>query len=267
MVWTQRRYTSWENPLHSEFLINGKTIDIFTSDTHKPIESYLKKGWTTITIKTTPEDSANRDNDLSFSIGPVHRDKNDHLRMAVIWKFRNGTDWKFKEGSYTHALGPQAKDVTLSHRVYYAGLDHEGRRLRTGDYIVTGKPEYGGWNAPVTATVFVNGTPLNSFLLEGRQVVITPLLKQGKNEIKLVASRVKNAVRQNDIAVSVAGPAEYSAAQERFLVKPIVEAKAMQGWQQDKRTGQWFSKADPDADTVERTIPFFLEEAPNPSDR
>jgi hypothetical protein len=139
--------------------------------------------------------------------------------------------------------------------------------LRAGDFFLQGGPDSKYSNVPVTATVFVNDTPLNSFILAERQVVITPLLKKGKNEIKLVSSRVANAIQDNDIILSVAGPAEYNVPRRKYEAKPIVEVKAMQGWERVKKTGQLVGKADPNAKTIERVIPFFLDEAPAAADR
>jgi hypothetical protein len=107
--------------------------------------------------------------------------------------------------------------------------------------------------------VYVNGTPLNSFTLEARQVVITPLVKAGANEIKLVSRRVKNVFTGNDIKFSVGGPAEWIPAKSKFEVKEIVKFEAMQGWEKDDKTGQLVNQAAPESDTIERVIPFVLE--------
>jgi hypothetical protein len=267
MVWVKRQTGYQDNPLQSEFSINGATVDVFTSDTQKTIGKHLKKGWNDIAIETTPQQPASNNNSLWFSIGPVSRDKNDRQVMMPLWKFGNGTDWEYNDGKFSHATGPDLKKVSLSYRVYYAGLEHEHGKVRTGDYWLQGGPQTNYLNVPLTATVFVNDTPLNSFILAERQVVITPLLKKGKNEIKLVSSRVDNAVYANDIILSVAGPAEYHAARRKFEAKPIVEFKAMQGWEHEKKTGQLVSKADPHAKTIERIVPFFLDEAPVVGDK
>ena len=59
-------------------------------------------------------------------------------------------DWKFKEGAYTHQLGPDRKEVALNFRVYLAGPEPDARKLGAGDYVLTGRPEYSSWNCPVT---------------------------------------------------------------------------------------------------------------------
>ncbi len=263
-LWVRRSYNAWDNPMQSEFSINDKTINIYTSDTTESIAEYLKQGWNTITVKTTPQEPATRNNELIFKIGPVFKDPN-HDRMVmtpVLWEFHNGTDWRFREGKYSHPLGPDVKEVSLSFRVYLADFSRDNAELKTGDFVLTGHAEYDAWDAPVTATLFINGTPLNTFLIASRQIVITPLLKQGKNEIKLISTRVKNLIRNNDISLEVAGPAEWLVGKGRYEVRRIVEFRAMQGWSRDPRSGQLINRDKPDSETIERVIPFFLKEAP-----
>jgi len=264
LLWVKRNYNGWDNPLHSELSVNGKTVNIFTSDTFEPIGQYLKEGWNTVTIKTTPQQQANQGNGLIFRLGPAHKapGKDQWIMEPILWEFRNDTDWKFANGKYSHPLGPDVKEVTLSYKIYYAGLQNENTKLKAGDFVLRGKPSYNGWNAPITATVFVNGTPLNSFLLAQRGIVITPFLKQGKNEIKLVSSRVKHSVEKNDIAFEVAGPAEWNVGKGQYLLKPILQFKSMEGWTLDSKTGVLVNRAKPDSESIERVIPFFLKEGP-----
>jgi len=266
LLWVKRNFGSWDNPLHSELSVNGKTVNIFTSDTFEPIGQYLKEGWNTITIKTTPQQAANQGNGLIFRLGPAHKTPgNDQWIMEpILWEFRNDTDWKFANGRYSHPLGPDVKEVTLSYKIYYAGLQNENIKLKAGDFVISGKPTYSPWNSPITATVFVNGTPLNSFLLAKRGIVITPFLKQGKNEIKLISSRVKNSVEKNDIEFEVAGPAEWNVGKGQFLLKSILQFKSMQGWTLDSKTGMLVNRAKPDSESIERVIPFVLKEGPKP---
>lgn len=42
-----------------------------------------------------------------------------------------------------------------------------------------------------------------------------------------------------------------------FVVTPILQFKAMQGWTRDGKTGQLVNPAKPDSDTVERVISFM----------
>jgi len=263
MIWAQRNYNSWDNPLETELSVNGNLVNIFSSDTFEPIEKYLKNGWNDLTLITRPQVPAGKDNELIFRVGPMQADPKDAKRMVmapVLWEFRNGTDWSFNNGLYSYPLGPNVKEVTLSYQLYYAGLDLENQQLNAGDFVLQGKPNYTSWNSPVTATVFVNGTPLNSFTLHPRQVVITKLLRPGKNEIKLISRRVKNAIKDNDILFTVGGPAEWNVSRKQYLFKPIVEFKARQGWQQDAATGQLINPAAPDSETIERVISFVLKE-------
>ncbi len=267
MLWVKKGYP-WDNALHSEFSINGKTINIYTSDTTDSIGEYLKPGWNTLAIKTTVQEPATKNNGLTFRIGPMRKvikgKREEMLMDPVLWEFHNHTDWKFgKDKQYSHPLGPGVKEVTLSFRVYFASLQQENAELKAGDFVLTGKPHYTpDWNSPVTATVFVNGTPLNTFTAAPRQLVITTLLKEGKNEITLVSTRVKNSIQSNDIEFSVAGPAVWMVQKARFAVNPILQFNSMQGWTMDPRTGVLINKAKPDSETVERVIPFFLKEAP-----
>ncbi|MDZ4859984.1 MAG: hypothetical protein SGI88_13480 [Candidatus Hydrogenedentes bacterium] len=266
-VWVKRDYDSWENPLHTEFIMNGETVNIFTSDTFEPVQQYIKPGWNDVTIKTTPQEPAENANSLIFRIGPMFKDPKDSTRFVmnpVLWEFRNDTDWKLKDGQYSHPLGPDVQDVTLSYRLYWAGLEHENAKLNAGDYVLQAKSDYGGWNTPVGAMVFVNGVALNSFLLGDRQIVITSLLKPGKNEIKLVSSRVKNSLTNNDIKLSVGGPAEWYADKNQYMLKPVNEFTAGQGWIKEAKTGQLITSADANADTIERTIAFMIK-APSPT--
>jgi hypothetical protein len=266
LLGVKRVYGSWDNPLHSELSVNGKTVNIFTSDTVEPIGQYLKDGWNTITIRTTPQQPANRNNGLIFRLGPARETpgKDQWIMEPIIWEFRNDTDWTFANARYSHPLGPDVKEVTLSYKIYYAGLQNENIKLKAGDFVISGKPTYGSWNSPVTATVFVNGTPLNSFLLAKRGTVITPFLKQGKNEIKLISSRVKNSVKNNDIEFEVAGPAEWNVGKGQYLLKSILQFKSMQGWTLDSKTGMLVNLAKPDSESIERVIPFVLKEGPKP---
>jgi hypothetical protein len=121
---------------------------------------------------------------------------------------------------------------------------------------------YGSWTSSVSTTVFVNGTPLNSALMGERKLVITPLLKQGKNDIKVVTAAVGGYLEDNDTVVTIEGPAEYSAAQKKYLFGPVVEFKNMEGWVRDKKHAQLVCRDKPGADTIERTISFTLDEAP-----
>ena len=145
-VWVDRNYNSWDCPLHSEFLINGQTVNIYTSDTFEPIEEYLKPGWNDITITTTAQEPAEQGNGLIFRIGPMSKDPGDERKVLmnpVLWEFRNETDWTLKDGVYSHPLGPGVKEVTLAYRFYWAGLELENSELKAGDFVLRGKPNFG----------------------------------------------------------------------------------------------------------------------------
>lgn len=259
-VWAEREYNAWDNPLHTEFSVNGTTVDIFTSDSVAPVGEQIKDGWNTIVLKTTPQVPATKNNGLTFRIGPARKAANRIEMSPILWQFDNKTDWRREDdGSYSHPLGPSVTDVDLTFKVYYAGMDREGGEVKAGDYVLVGKPTYNVWNSPVVATVWINGTAFNSFTTAGRQLIVTDLLKPGKNEIKIVSSRVSNAIKNNDIEFWIGGPAEWSVGDRRFTLKPIVQFKAMQGWRQNRQTGQLEHPMKPGADEIERVIPFMLK--------
>jgi hypothetical protein len=263
MLWTKRHYSTYDNPLESEVRINDEVVGSFKSESRRPVDRFLRKGWNTITVKTAPQ-VANDTNGLHFAIGPVFKSpENDELVMErVYWSFQNNEGWHFKDGKFSHDLGPDVKEITLTIKVYYAGPDYEAKEVKHGDYVLHFAPEYSTYSSSVSTTVFVNGTPLNSGLMEGRRLVITPLLKQGKNEIKVVTAAVGSYLENNDTIVTIEGPAEYSAAQKKFLFAPVVEFKNMEGWVRDKKHGQLVCRDKPGTDTIERTFSFTLDEAP-----
>ncbi|MGH9456967.1 MAG: hypothetical protein ACRD2J_04930 [Thermoanaerobaculia bacterium] len=263
MLWVAREYTSWDNPLHSELAINGKTVNIFSSDTFEPVGNYIQDGWNTITLRTYVQEPANNDNGLLFRIGPAYHDEDSRgfVMNPVLWEFRNDTDWELRDdGTYFHPLGPSVKEVTLTWKTYWAGLENEMREIGAGDFILQGRSIYDGWNSPVTATVFVNGTPLNTFILGSRGIVITPFLKTGKNDIRIVSARVDNAISENDVKFAIAGPAEWIVDRGEYEVKPLIQFNAMQGWTQDRKSGRLVNRADAKADTIERTITFLIKD-------
>jgi hypothetical protein len=115
----------------------------------------------------------------------------------------------------------------------------------------------------VTTTVTLNGTPLTSFIGGDRtQVTITPLLKAGKNEVRVVTHRVPNVFAWSDMDFAIAGPAEYSPGEGKYLLGPVLDFKAITGWVQDKKSGQWRAEGKPEVETVERTLMFNLDRAP-----
>jgi len=258
-----------ENPLHSEVTVNGKLVDIFSGDTHKSIAPHLRQGWNTIEVKTTPQESASHNNSLVFRIGLMEKSgKREVLTMRpVLWKFHNEAGWKFRDGKYTYLPNPEAKDSSRAYQVYYAGLEHEQRSLHNGDYVVVAKPEIPARDSPVTVTLFINGTPLNTFLGEDRQLVVTPLLREGKNKIRIVSARVKNSVDNNDMRIEVGGPAEYSPRQQKYLYHRILQISGTEGWSRHDKTGQLVSQKDPEADRLERTVSFVLDKAPKAAEQ
>jgi hypothetical protein len=261
-LWVQKNYASWDCPLHSDLSINGKAVGTFSaSSDREDIGEYLKDGWNTIELTTRAPGPTDKENQLEFRIGPVAR-KDGKRTMTPLWEFRNGTDWKFAAGKYTHQLGPDTKAVKLTYQVYFAGLAAEGRPVAAGDYVLTGKPNYASWNNPVTGTVFVNGHAVNTFLGEERQVVITDYLRKGKNVIKVVSHRVKDAIADNDLHFKVIGPAEYNATRGQFEFGRGTGFDAMTGWKRDEKTGQLNNLEKDGAGTIEKEYPLTLDHEP-----
>ena len=261
-IHAERKYSYADNPLYTEVTLNGELVNIFTSDTWEPLP--ITRGWNRLTMTTTAQAPANQENGLYFRFGPMFEDEESggSSMAPVLWFLRNDSDWRLEDGRFRHPLGPEVTTVRHDYELYFAGLDLEGRELEAGDFVLQGGAKYTYQSTPVTATVVVNGTTLSSFTLEQRQVVITPLLVEGKNEIRLISKRVPNVLVDNDILFSVAGPAEWSVARNEYVMKPIVEFSAMQGWLRDKDTAQLVNPAAPEADTIERVIPFVLKGAP-----
>src|SRR5262245_56718107 len=259
----ERNYKSWDNPLHSELSINGKSIGTFSSDTDRAISEHLQVGWNTITMKTIPQTGATHDNHLIFHVGPVRKAEDGKRVMGpVIWTWQNGTDWKFDDGKFTHQLGPDTKDVTVTYKLYFAGLDSERRKLGAGDYVLTGDQNYHQSNTPLVATVFVNGQAVTTFLGDRRQVVITPLLRKGENVVRLVSTRVPNAIADNNIKCSVAGPAEYNVTHGRYELAPVIQLDAMNGWKRHPKKGELMNQVKSGEDTIDREIKFTLDHEP-----
>ncbi|MCR4414825.1 MAG: hypothetical protein NUV77_20605 [Thermoguttaceae bacterium] len=58
------------------------------------------------------------------------------------------------------------------------------------------------------------------------------------------------------------GPRQHSPRTEKFEARPVVQLKAMQGWERVRTTGQLVNLADRDAKSIERALPFSLDQAP-----
>ena len=83
MLWAQKNYTSWDNPLQTELSVNGNLVNIFSSETFEPVEKYLKNGWNNVTLVTRPQEPAGKDNELIFRMGPMQADPGDARRMVM----------------------------------------------------------------------------------------------------------------------------------------------------------------------------------------
>lgn len=263
-VWADRTYSAWDNPLHTELAINGTVVDLFSSDRTLPVGEFIQPGWNTVTLKTTADANVTQANGLRFRIGPARpgRSKGERHMEPVLWEFRNDADWSLSGNTLRHRLGPAVKELTLSIPLYYAGLTAETRKAKVGDYILSGRPQYGSLATPITATVWVNGTPLSTFTSNARDVVITPLLRPGRNEIKVASRRIAGIVQDNDIEFMVFGPVEWNVQQNTHVGPQVLTFGSMQGWTRDAKTGELTSGIDAAADQVERVIPLLLKALP-----
>ncbi len=54
---------------------------------------------------------------MIFRIGPTRKENDKVMMQPVLWEFRNGTDWKFNDGTYSHPLGPGVKKVMLMNKM------------------------------------------------------------------------------------------------------------------------------------------------------
>jgi hypothetical protein len=250
-LWVKREYGTWDNPLHSELTVNGKSLGRFSSDTERDVAAFIKPGWNTLVLKTTPQAGATKSNKLVFKVGPVVKQDARRVMTTTLWQFDNGTDWKFDDGKYTHQLGPDRKDATLTFRLFLGKLDVEGRKPAEGDYILRGRQEYATWNTPVTATVYFGDKPITSFLGPERTVVVTDLVHKGDNPIRVVSQRVPNVIANNDIRFTIAGPAEWNVTRGRFEFTPKLQFEAMKGWKRDPKSGKLLNQVKADEDTVE----------------
>jgi hypothetical protein len=262
-VWTKPTNTSYPNSLRTEFTVNDTLVDIFSSGSSKPIDKFLKEGWNTVATKTTPIDPiTQRDpNGLVFQIGPTFKDpkRNQDLMVPILWEFNTRENWRIENGRAVHQSDPAAREVTVTYRLYYAGNAHERGEMKAGTYVLRGQPKNSSFMVPLTATIFVNGTGLNSFVMQNRELVISPLLKPGRNEIKLVSSRIDNIIdRGNDITITLFGPLEYNAAQGKYTGPQVLQIDSRAGWDKDPKSGLLVNKANPGSGQLEQVFPFVV---------
>lgn len=264
MLWCAPQTKEWATPnLHSEISINGKVVEIFTSSKAKDVGGFLKHGWNTITMKTPAGAPYGEGNYLRFQFGPVHKGKgNEPVMSPVIWRFTNGLDWQDKGGKWTHQSDPDAKAVTLTFTVYLGHPELEREGGKKADYILHAAPNVVGATTPVSSTVTVNGTTFTSLLGVQRDIVITPLLKKGKNEVEIVTHRVSGVIYDWSSTIVVAGPGEWIATENEYQFKEIVKLRNLDGWIRDSKTGKWLNKENPEEETVKRVLTFNLDEAP-----
>jgi hypothetical protein len=266
-LWVEREHPQIKNSLKSQLFLNGKHVGTFTTDARQPLGKYLKKGWNTLTLKTTgiapPEED--RAGGLRFQVGWVSKAEKNREQMYVLWSLTNVQGWGVKDGKVVHRLGPDVKEIELPFHLNYQGMKSEKPKVAGGDIVL----QAGVYNQDLTTnirttvTVFVNGQPLNTFTRQQRQVVITPLLKDGENEIKVVSRRINNIVfdTHNPRPIVVGGPAVYSPREQKYTLREILKIDGMSGWKEDRDSGQLVLNGDPAKDALERTY-YFRNEKP-----
>ena len=262
-VWARQVYSN-DCPLASEVKVNGHLIDEFSSTAQRGGGKHFKMGWNTVTVRTRVRPEVTEENRLQIEIGPTRKDPESGkvVMDPVLWSFTNGTDWKHQGTTMRHRSGPDVKEVTLTFRVFFAGLKYVSGAVKAGDYVLEHQQTY--IDTPqVTSTVFVNGTPLNTFLSPGgKAVVITPLLKKGKNEFRVFSSRVPNLLEGNTVSFHVAGPAEYNATAQKYELNHLLNFRTTEVWVQDKKSGQWRADGKPGLEQQDWVVPLQLEAEP-----
>jgi len=233
MLWTEGAAGD-TNHLESEISINGKPIGSFKTETKQFVE--LNVGWNDIAIKTTPTNPSMKCRGLWLYIGGVVEEQPGKIVMnKPLWSFLNSNGWQFKDGTYIHDFGPRAKNATLTFKVYFAGLDTEGVKISDDDYVIRADSTVYQGDAS-SATIYVNGHPLNTFLNTEREVVITPFLKPGHNEIKLVTTPVKNGTYDGARDISILGPMEYNGQRKEWQGRELLTFRDQTGWKRNART-------------------------------
>ena len=182
--------------------------------------------------------------------------------MKSLWRYYNGENWKLADGKYSHRLGPDVEQVQMSADVYYAGVERETRKVKDGDFVLDGWTRWDNYNPSLTTTVFVNDTPLTTFAAIHRRLVITDLLKQGPNTIRLETRHVENSLHNNNTYIAVSGPAHYDVVKEAYTFRPVTWISAMTGWNRNKATSQLMNAVATDSKQLIRTVPLYLREVP-----
>ncbi|MBI3464308.1 MAG: hypothetical protein HY000_14815 [Planctomycetes bacterium] len=251
------------NHLTSQISINGKTIGLFKAQAKQYLDADLKTGWNDITVKTTPTKPTGDCRGLWFTIGSVREDKasGEQVMDHALFSFNSHNGWRFEDGKFMHDFGPKTQDVTLSFRLYFAGLEHEDQIAEEGDYVLQSDLN-SSENDAATATVFVNGTPLNTFFNTERQMVITPLLKPGRNEIRLVTGRVKNSSYGDYQEFQLLGPMVYNALKKTLVGGQVIQFRSMIGWQRVEATQRLVYQEQPGEKSSEEVFAFMLDQAP-----
>ena len=259
-LFSKAHYDSWENGLHTEVLVNGQSAGVFKGNDAVPVGKLLKKGENVLQFRTFSAGKTEKHNGVTFAFGPAARNNQGKLVMdGSVWRYDNAPDWVFQEGdgSYVHKAD---QDTPVTARVYFTGLAGE-KRLGRDQYAVLGLFDYDSWGGQVTATLYVNGVPVNSFFGKSRTVVITPLLKPGVNTIKMVVRGMEHYLGKENKLTLIAGPSKFDTKSNQFAVQPQVSQKALIDLRRNEEN-KWVSVKDPNADTVTYTHELTVKDLP-----
>lgn len=259
-----RKNFGYPNGLHTEVLVNGTSAGVLTDKGALPIGRLLRPGENVLQFRTFcgARTTSGYPTCLILDVGPAHRTGSGLQMDRALWAYSNGADWAFQKGPglWTHKADPAAKDATVTARVYFTGLKGEGGVGRD-DYVLHAANGVANHFPPLTATAFINDVPVNSVFGVQRAVVITHLLRPGKNSVKLVARGLENHLGpDNPLKLSV-GRGKFNAASGKVLISPLFTQHAEADLRRDD-DNRWVSVADPKAGTVTYTHELEVDELP-----
>eukprot|EP00913_Durusdinium_trenchii_P008797 g8263.t1 len=258
-IWGKKYSSSRVNPLHTKLLVNGAPVDTFEDNSQWTIAGKIREGtWNKFELLTSVHQPVKGSNYLSFGVGPVSKTTGGERMFPVIWNFNNGDGWELKDGKYRHR-GHSKSSAPLTFYFYFGNLKNESREPKNDDYVISGRGANTSRNPSVTATIFVNGTPLTTFSSTPRRAVVTDLLKPGYNTIRLVTHRVEGSLADNDIQIRMSGPVAGSDKSRRGLLW----MSALTGWRRNAE-GKFTNADGADSIRLDREITLYLPDPIKP---
>ena len=92
------------------------------------------------------------------------------------------------------------------------------------------------------------------------QFVITEYLREGKNNVRLIAKPIQNGFGGRDMGIQISGPVEWNVAQNTFVYqRTLLKANSYFGWKRDEKTGRLISKGNPDDTEVVQEFSIDVE--------